>query len=390
MYPLRPALRHYDWGDTSVIPELLGVEADGSPWAEAWWGAHPAGPSSVEKDGMWRLLDEVIAEDPFGTLGEWVVAAHGATLPYLLKVLAIAHPLSIQVHPSTEVAEAGFDREEAVGLALFDAERVFKDRRHKPELLVALTPMILLSGFRSASLIAADLAAVGGPGALRLMDVLATGGNGALGVAAYVREALTDNELVTLVDAIRRGGSLPAASPSLAAAAAAAAHFPSDLGVLVALAMNVVVLSPGEALFTADGIVHSYQSGVGVEIMANSDNVIRAGLTAKHIDVPAVLEVARMAATSPRPPREERDGGVSVFSPPAREFRLTMVADASASFLPGPRIVLVADDSARLRVGTVDVTLRRGEAVFVPFSDGVVSVESTGRTVVAEVPRTGG
>ena len=387
MYLVRPALQRYDWGTTTDLPDLLGFAADGRPWAEAWWGAHPAAPATAEVGGTEVALDELIAADPAGALGDEVARENDGTLPYLLKVLAIAKPLSIQVHPSAEVAEEGFWREEAEGIDRDAPNRVYRDTRHKPEMVVALSPMAVLSGFRSSPEVARDLVGVGGEVASRLADALASEASEPLGIAAFLRAALTDPESAAVVAAIARAGTKPGASPNLAAAAAAARHFRGDPGVLVALAMNLVELAPGEACYTPDGIVHSYQSGVGLEIMANSDNVIRAGLTSKHIDIPALLEVARTAPSAPHLPAERHDGDALTYTSTAREFRLTTIADGRASVDAGPRIVLCLEGETRVRSGVDEERLARGQAVFVPYSDGAATVRTTGRAAIATVPR---
>lgn len=383
MYHARPTLQRYDWGSTDDLPSLLGFEPDGGPYAEAWWGAHPGGAALVDVDGETRRLDDVIAGDPLSALGGEAFARFGR-LPYLLKVLAIAQPLSIQVHPSLEIARAGFAREEAAGIPKDAPNRVYRDDNHKPEMVVALTPMVLLSGFREGGALAEDLARVGGPVATRLAALCGEGAQDDL--SAYLRGVMTDDEapgLVADLIFVRAGGQV---TPNLAAAAKAAAHYPGDRGALVVLAMNLVPLAPGEACYTPDGIVHSYQSGVGLEIMANSDNVIRAGLTSKHVDVDALLEVAVTTPSRPDLPEGRSEGATTAYAPPVAEFRLSILEGGGAEFEAGPRMILALEGGAHVRTGSSEATLAKGGAVFVPDSDGPVTVESTGRTAVASVP----
>ncbi len=390
MYPLRPALQRYDWGSFDALPRLLGFEPDGKPYAEAWWGAHTGGAATALVGGEWRGLDALIADDPVAALGRDVIAAYGERLPFLLKVLAVARPLSIQVHPSTDLARDGFAREEAEGMPRDAPERCYKDESHKPEMVVAITRMVLLSGLRPVSLVAAELARLGGPVAARLADLLATGGSDPLGLAAFLRGTLTDPEVRDFAARVVRASAVEGATANMIVAAQAAASFPGDPGVIVTLAMNVVALQRGEACFTPDGIIHSYQSGLGLEIMANSDNVIRAGLTNKHVDVPALLKVARTAPSGATRPRESRDGAVVTYAPSAREFRLSVVEAGSGSFEPGPRIVLALEGHASARVEKGEATLKSGEAVFVPYADGELSLAASGRAAVAFVPRSTG
>jgi mannose-6-phosphate isomerase len=256
-------------------------------------------------------------------------------------------------------------------------------------MIVALTPMVVLSGFRRASHVAADLAAVGGATALRLADLLATGGSGPVGLAAYLRTVLTDPSVRDIIPDIAMAGTASGASPGLAVAAAAAEQFPGDPGVLVAPALNTVPLAPGEACFTPDGIVHSYQSGLGLEIMANSDNVIRAGLTPKHVDVPALLDVARTAPESPHRPREVEEGSTVTYIAAAREFRLVIVQNGAATFPSGPRMVLALDGASSAHAGGTGRMLERGAALFVADAEGPLEVETSGQAAVAFVPSNG-
>ncbi|MBN2176405.1 MAG: mannose-6-phosphate isomerase, class I [Demequinaceae bacterium] len=384
MYPVRPALQRYGWGSETDLPDLLGFEPDGGPYAEAWWGAHPGGPALAGTAGEAKPLDAVIAQDPEAALGGESLAAFGERLPYLLKVLAIARPLSIQVHPSLDVARAGFAREEEAGIPRDAPDRVFRDDNHKPEMIIALTPMVLLSGFRKPSKVREDIAGIGGPVAERLATLCAD--DQPDGLAAFLRGVMADEEAPGLVSDLAFVGARRGASANLAVAAHAASAYPGDRGALVALAMNVVNLEPGEACFTSDGIVHSYQSGVGLEIMANSDNVIRAGLTGKHIDVAALLDVSVTTPGEPFRPAVTRDGRATHYAPPVREFGLAIADGGEAVFGSGPRMVVALEGEAVVRSAGEALTLPRGGAAFVPDSDGPATVASAGRAAVAFVP----
>ncbi len=324
---LTPAVQRFDWGAPDDLPRLLGIEADGGPYAEAWWGAHPLVPSGTDEGP----LDAVIARDPVGTLGVEVAQNFGR-LPYLLKVLSIARPLSIQVHPTAQIAEAGFAEEEARGVARDDRARTFKDAFHKPELVVAMTPMEILAGFRPAADLGRDIASLDSAGAAALGEALATGG-----LAAYVAAALDDGHL----DAVAELASLPpTAVGSLGAARLAAQRYPTDPGVLVVLAMNAISLAPGESVFTPAGIVHCYMGGMGLEIMANSDNVVRAGLTSKPINTVLLRRIALLEHTPPAHPVVSESGAVRHFHTEAEEFSLDLVEGGTATIADGPRIVL--------------------------------------------------
>ena len=370
---MTPAMMRFDWGSTSGLPGLLDFAPDGGPYAEAWWGAHPLAPSTTPAGP----LDEVIGADPEGALGAAVVEQFGG-LPYLLKVLAIARPLSIQVHPTMERARQGYAAEHHTGIGLADPARIYKDSWHKPEMLLAVTPMTVLSAFRAVDGLAEDLERLGGDDAASLAATLATGGT-----EAYIADVLTADHSDALA---RLAAGSAGAGASAIIAKEALAHYPDDRGALVALAMNAVRLEPGQALYTPAGVVHCYIEGVGVEIMANSDNVVRAGLTHKPINSDLLRELATLEPAAPVTPIESVEGAARHLSTDAPEFELTVVTRGVASCPPGPRVVLVLDGSASLATATAAQTLARGEAVFVPASDGDLSIDASGTVVVASVP----
>jgi mannose-6-phosphate isomerase len=370
---LTPALQRFDWGSSQGIPDLLGFAPDGGPYAEAWWGAHPSAPS-VTASGP---LDEVIAADIVGTLGAAVARDYGK-LPYLLKVLSIARPLSIQVHPTLETARAGFAAEEDGGVAMTDPHRNYKDASHKPELLLAVTDMTVLSGFRPEAELMRDLERLGGDDAASLRDALE-----AEGIAGYVLTVLTRDHTDAL-DRLAQG--LSGGSMTAQIAADALAHHVRDNGALVALAMNAVALKPGEAIFTPAGTVHCYIRGDGVEIMANSDNVVRAGLTHKPIDANLLRELAVLSPGAPAVPTETIIGSARRLSTDATEFELVVVSDGTFDAESGPRIVLAIDADARVQTERDAAILGRGDSVFVAASEGQLHIETSGVVVVASVP----
>ena len=387
MYSVRPALQPYAWGTPGDIPELLGIAPPGGPVAEAWWGDHSVAPARCSMDGVEVGLDRLIAADPDSALGPDLAGEFEGRLPFLLKVLAIGSPLSIQVHPSVRAATAGFAREEAARIPLDSPQRTYRDRNHKPELLVALTPMVVLSGFRPADDIRRDVERLDHPEAAALAAGLVDPEDDGEAIARFVRRCLEGSDAPGLVAAVVRSASEGGASLNVNAAAAAATYYPADGGVLVALAMNRLDLEPGEACFTPDGIVHSYQSGVGLEVMANSDNVVRAGLTPKHVDIDELLAVASTAPGPPVRPRATRTRGAETFPESADEFALSLVREGVGSFPANPWIVLVLEGEATVSTGRGgERTLARGEAAFVPFADGDLAVASTGLVAVAGCP----
>jgi mannose-6-phosphate isomerase len=382
MFRLDNPVRDYDWGSTTAIPELLGVPPTGRPQAELWMGAHPSAPSRlVGADGD---LAGRIAADPEGELGKPVLAEFGPRLPFLLKVLAAHRPLSLQAHPTNEQARAGHAAEDAVGIPPGAPHRNYQDASHKPELLCALTPFRALGGFRALPQTRRLLAALGVPELAAYRDML----TGPDGLARVVTAVLTmpERSRAGLVDAAAAGcraapGTGFAAERQVVAELAQA--YPGDPGVVIALLLNYLELAPGQALFMPAGNLHAYLSGTGVEIMANSDNVLRGGLTGKHIDVPELLRVLDFSAgPAPLVPPRPGPGGVTSYPAPVREFRLDRYRPGGGVLtLDGgvPQIVLCVD--GRLELSAVDgssLTLSRGESAFVPASQRAVTLSGSG------------
>ena len=307
---LEPVTQPYAWGSHTAIAELQGRPAPtAKPEAELWMGAHPSAPSGVERAGVRTTLDAVIAADPAGELGAECAARFGGRLPFLLKVLGVEKPLSIQVHPSREQAEAGYRAENERGLAPGDKSRNYVDDWPKPEILCALTRFEALAGMRTA----ADAAAL-----LRALEVselapLAADLASATELAGAADPAALNRALAAILtwpaagrDGARRGrrGRLRAGRGGRRRVRGRVRRdrrgprgdHPGDLGIVASLLLRYVVLRPGEAIFMPAGGLHAYLRGTGVELLANSDNVVRAGLTPKHIDVPELLKLLDPAA----------------------------------------------------------------------------------------------
>lgn len=348
--------RNYAWGSMTAIQQLLGRPVDGGRIAELWFGAHPGAPSPVPQRGT--TLDAVIATAPEALLGHRVVDRFGPQLPFLLKILAADSALSIQVHPTSQQARAGFAREQAAGIALDAPNRNYRDPNHKPELLCALTPFTALCGFRSPTATLALLQELDVAELAFLADRL----RGPDPLRTAFRAVLELAEPEPVVDALtcRIDG---AQEDALRAVQLAATDFPGDAGVLLALLLNPVVLAPGEAIYLGAGNVHAYLRGTGIEIMANSDNVLRCGLTQKHIDVAAVLETADFRPLDE--PRYPDTGGH--FAVPVPDFALTRLVIDEPTGLddPGPSIVLCAEG----RIGVGELALLPGRAAFVPAGE---------------------
>jgi mannose-6-phosphate isomerase len=402
MIRISSAELHYAWGSPTAIPALLGTEPTGAPVAEAWFGAHPAGASPVLADGADEpapgTLTDVIARDPQQALGSDVVARFGPGLPYLLKVIAPDRPLSLQVHPHVAAARAGFEREEAAGVPLDAPDRSYRDRNHKPELVYALTRFEAVCGFRAPRRAAELLEDLDAPLAKELHDLLSAQPD-ARGIESAFRQLLQPGtrppasavqEVVAACAArLADGSPSPRADSTVLQLAEA---YPGDPGVVTSLLLNPVTLHPGDAMFVPAGGVHAYLRGVGIEVMASSDNVLRAGLTPKHVDVEELLRTVDYVAAPPiRIAPERFHGATRVYYAPVDDFELslTWVDDEAVHPLPGrgPRIVLCLDGSATIRAASGDsVELGRGQAAFVPATDGRLQVEGRARLVQADVP----
>jgi len=373
-------VQRYAWGSPTAIPELLGTDADGGPQAELWFGAHPSAPGRVGP----RTLTELVAADPEGALGRPVLERFGARLPFLLKVLAAAQPLSLQAHPSASRAAAGFAAENAAGVPLDAPHRRYRDADHKPELLCALSPFDALCGFRPIEATVTLLDHLGLSG----HPAFAPAAAGDLGatVALLLSAAARDREEMAAAIADAAAG---ADSPEAAWAHRIAVTHPGDPGVGVALLLNLVRLEPGEAIFLPSGNLHAYLEGVGVEIMASSDNVLRGGLTPKHVDVAELLAVLDVVPGPPPVVHPRRDGPFTRYDAPVEEFALALVdVSAAPATVPGglPRLVLCLEGETALQTGDDELCLRRGAAAWVPASDGALSLSGAGRAVVASTP----
>ena len=390
MLTLVPQPQHYAWGSPEVIPEFLGETATGAPVAEAWYGAHPSAPS--ETDG-WTDLRTHLAQAPEQRLGADVVARFGPHLPYLLKLIAPSRPLSLQVHPNLEQAREGFAREEAAGTA--QQGRSYHDANHKPELVYALTTFEAVCGFRAPRRAAELLAGLSAPLARELLVRLraeprAIGMHAAFGRLLQTGTADQVREVVSQCAERLAAGTSPSQRADAIVTRLAQLH-PGDPGAVAALLLNPVTLQPGEVMFVPAGWVHAYLSGFGVEVMANSDNVLRAGLTEKHVDIPELLATVDSVAAPPiRIAPELLTEATGVFYAPVDDFELslTRLADDPGRRLPGrgPRVLLVLAGQVQVTTADESRTLGRGQAVFVAADEGELQVAGTGTLVQADVP----
>jgi mannose-6-phosphate isomerase len=393
-------IRGYAWGSRTVIAQIQGRPAPcAGPEAEMWLGAHPDSPSALARNGRPVPLTELIRSDPLGLLGEPVLRRFGPRLPFLVKLLAADEPLSLQVHPDAEQARAGFAAEEAGGVPPGAARR-YVDRYHKPELLVALGEFEALCGFRAPGDSAELLGRLDVPELAATLDELSRPDPGeALCRSVRGLLAMPATERARLVAAVARAArsgrpdSGDAAERRLRRLAAELSdRYPADAGVVVALLLNHVCLRPGQAIWMPPGNLHSYLRGAGVEAMSASDNVLRGGLTRKHVDAAEFLRLLRfevlvepVVASVPAGP------GLQTWPVPVEEFRLHRAVvrpDAADVELPGhgPRIVLCVRGQVRVDDGVAAVRLRGGQAAFGAAGEAPVRAGGTGEIFQATTP----
>lgn len=388
MYRLVNQAKGYAWGSTSTIPNFLGVDASGDPVAEVWMGTHAFAPSSVEVEHGERLrLTDVAGE-----------------LPFLMKILAADKPLSLQVHPSRALAEAGFAADEAQRIPLDAPNRSYKDPHHKPEMAYALTTFDSLVGFRPTAEILRVLSGLDTPLTQRLSEQLRAK-PGFKGIVRMLARLLDEDDPVgqdeireivaACQEAMDRGIDIKRA---YATAVEIAEFFPEDIGTVVSLLLNRLTLQPGEAAFLGTGIIHAHLSGMCLEVMACSDNVLRAGLTTKHIDRKGLVRcldkgMSRVARVTPHQVGFSTD----VFSPDVDEFALAVTqcsnADVDGVELPsrGARILICTGGHVDLEnEAGQSITMARGDSVFASASDGILVARGIGEVAQAYAPHPDG
>ncbi len=372
--------RDYDWGSASAIPSFMRRDGNGARVAEVWMGTHPSSSSMIAGEPATSLRD---------VAGE---------LPFMLKILAAERPLSIQVHPNRQLAQAGFAREEGAGIPMDAPHRVYKDPHPKPEMVYAITEFDTLVGFRPTAEILRILAAIQVPRVQGLVDDLRRQ-PGFLGIVRTVEKLLSDppsaQEVADIVaacaEAERVGIDIKRA---YATAIAVHEHHPGDVGVVMSLLLNRVTLQPGEAAYLGTGIIHAHLSGLCVEVMVASDNVLRAGLTSKHLDPNGLVQcldqgMSRVVRVTP----DQYGFSTDIYSPGLREFSLSITqcsaAEPDGAPLPdrGRRIVVcLGGDVVVVNARGDEVRLERGDALFADADDGALRARGTGEVAQAYTP----
>jgi mannose-6-phosphate isomerase len=390
---LRNAVRPYAWGSRTAIPELLGRPIPAPhPEAELWMGAHPGDPSHViGPDGTERSLLELVDADPVTQLGERCATRWGGRLPFLLKILAAEEPLSMQAHPSAAQAAEGHAREERLRIPRDAPNRNYPDPTAKPELVCALTEFHALAGFREPDRTVKLLKAIETPGLANYTGLLEAQPDPS-GLRALFTTWITlpqsslDKLLPEVLDScvrhVREHGEFAAECRTILELGET---HPRDAGVLAALLLNRLTLRAGEAIYLPAGNLHLYLHGTAVEILANSDNILRCGLTPKHVDVPELLRVVDFACGEMPVQCGDVGGRMAIYHTDAPEFELSRAewAEGEDDELTvdsvGPQILLctagdllvTADDGEK-------VELRRGQSVWLPAADPPVKIRSLG------------
>ncbi len=396
LYSLKNPIQNYAWGSKTSLMELFGIANDKQePQAEIWMGAHPNGCSKVSVDGQDVLLSDLIASNPTQIIGEHQQQTYGG-LPYLLKLLAAETPLSIQVHPEKSRAAAGFARENELGMPADAPNRNYRDGNHKPELVFALTRYKAMNAFRPMDEIVALFEQSGCTVLAEQVSALKSNQTSDQ-LAIFFRFILTlegelkETALAQLFDNIEGKGDHSNICDPFRTAVELAQEYPGDVGLFSPLMLNVVELQPGQAMFLDAETPHAYLKGTAVEIMANSDNVLRAGLTPKHMDVNELVSNTRfvpvLAADLLTAPVV--DGVVSRFPVPVGDFRFEVItldmADAERSHhtqqVSGAEILLCIKGDITVAAGNTELTLPAGESAFITADTEQFQVKGNGQLV---------
>lgn len=380
-------IQGYDWGSHDALTTLFGIpNPAGKPQAELWMGAHPNGCSEVVLAGDVQKLSTLIERAPAAVLGEATQARFGS-LPFLFKVLCAEKALSIQMHPSKAQAEAGFAREEAAGIDIKASNRNYKDPNHKPELVFALTPYQAMNGFRAIPAILALFERVKLATIADLVAALAANQNEA-GLQHFFHQLLilTGPRKEDALAGLLAYAAAHQDEETFALVTSLAAQYPGDVGLFSPLLLNVVTLQPGQAMYLDACTPHAYVRGTGLEIMANSDNVLRAGLTPKYIDVAELLDCTRCLAKpddqillSPR-----MEGAVQHYDVPVPDFTFSVYpAGEHALTTASAEILFTIDGTVILQQGKQSLRLEKGQSAFIPATTGSYQLLAEGRVARA-------
>ncbi|MGF1742748.1 mannose-6-phosphate isomerase, class I [Vibrio profundum] len=386
---MRNVIQDYAWGSTTSMTKLFGIEnVEQQPQAELWMGAHPNGCSQVEWNEQLIPLSQLIEQDKVACLSH-STAEHFGELPYLFKVLAAEKALSIQVHPNKQEAEVGFSAEENTGVPLHAKERNYKDANHKPELVYALTPYQAMNGFRPFEQIVAQFQAMQLPSIAPLVTALSTQPTSSQLETFFTSMlSLPEDVKCTAVSELITYATQQADDELMQLVLSLSEQYPNDIGLFAPLMLNVLTLQPGEAMFLSARTPHAYIKGTGLEIMANSDNVLRAGLTPKHMDVGELVRCTRFEATSPDSLKlipKEHDGSLSYpISVDDFKFTLLLASDDRQVEVVSAEILLPLDEPLMLEDERGEqLRVEKGQSVFIPACTASYTMNCEGRVARA-------
>lgn len=393
---LRNRIQEYDWGSKVAIPSLLGLPPSSKPMAEMWMGAHPRAPSEVQVNGEWERLDQVISKDPVSILGRDVANKFSNELPFLFKVIAADKPLSVQAHPNREQAIAGFERENRLQIPLDAPERNYKDTNHKPEILCAISKFELLKGFRDIAEIISLMERVC-PMSLKSELEFLKKRMDSYGLKTFYSSVMKmdkKKKSMAIEELLRNAEKYIKFEPAYSLVIRLNKVFPMDIGVFSPLLLNRVILNPGEAIYIPAGELHAYIGGVGVELMANSDNVLRGGLTHKHVDVDELLSILNFEYGPVHVITPKITGQAeAIYFTPAEEFMLHVInINYKNSFVSSENrsveVMIVVEGEAKIRDFKDNnmLVLKRGDSVLIPSLMPRYNIHGNAHIYKASVP----
>ena len=389
---LKNTIQKYAWGSHTAIQSLLGESSSQEPWAELWMGAHPKAPSEVNFNDTWIPLNSLIGQYPIEILGAPIAKNFNNTLPLLFKVLAAEHPLSIQAHPNKIQAINGFARENKMNIPLNAPHRNYKDDQHKPEIICALTPFTGLKGFRK---IASTIEMLKMLCPINLKNEIDTLKNKGLKLFfKSLMELPGDDKIQVINESVKNAEKLADQNDSFKWLIRLYQMYPQDIGILSPVILNLICLEPGQALFLPAGELHAYLDGLGIELMANSDNVLRGGLTPKHVDVTELLDVLTFNETKVEILLPETiASGEGQYPVLAEEFSLSVISLDSGVSYASPQnrsieILLCVNGKADIMYddGKPTVQIQKGVSVLVPASIDQYQITGKAELFKAGVP----
>jgi len=394
---LKNRVQEYAWGSRTAIPELLGTTSPADkPQAELWIGAHPKAPSQVLWNGSWKSLLELIQEYPEDILGKGVARRFSGKLPFLLKVLAADSPLSIQAHPNLRQAKEGFARENRQKIPLDAPNRSYKDDNHKPEIICALTSFWALHGFRKIDDILMLMKMVC-PRTLAPELIRFRNQPNREGLKEFFNGLMTmekEKQVQVVEEAVSFAKRASRDDPLFGWIIKLNMAYPGDIGILSPILLNLILLKPNEAIYIPAGELHAYLEGVGIELMANSDNVLRGGLTSKYIDVPELLKILNFEESEVEVLKPKTyENSESLYPTYTEEFVLSVISVGA-----GNSFISAKDRSVEVMIcikGTAQITdlgsgdgldLIKGSAVIVPASIEQYMIKGNAVIYKAAVP----